>query len=41
MIEAIKAAAKSGTPTRKSVADAVNNAELQGDHHDGEVRPER
>lgn len=30
MIEAIKAAAKSGTPTRKSVNDAVNNLNYKG-----------
>jgi branched-chain amino acid transport system substrate-binding protein len=30
MIEAIKAAAKSGTPTRKTVADAVNNLNYKG-----------
>jgi branched-chain amino acid transport system substrate-binding protein len=30
MIEAIKAAAKNGTPTRKSVNDAVNNLNYKG-----------
>jgi branched-chain amino acid transport system substrate-binding protein len=30
MIEAIKAAAASGTPTRKSVADAINNLDYKG-----------
>ena len=30
MIEAIKTAAKSGTPTRKAVADAVNNLDYKG-----------
>ena len=30
MIDAIKAAAKNGTPTRKSVNDAVNNLNYKG-----------
>lgn len=39
LIEAIKTAAKSGTPTRKSVADAINNLDYKGITTDVKFQP--